>query len=133
MTEVDQDDEDCNYRVEPVEEKQIVEVTFFEKSVGDDELVLEEHLPYRKGFVVIDFDPTDGITDGEPLQFEFVVEQSLEGPGSPVYIDVEELPKRERDALKQAQTPEDAGWQVNTSQGYVIISGKVKISRVRLE
>lgn|GEM_PF-4794374 len=88
-------------------------------------------MPYRKGFVIIDHDPSDDITEGEPLRLEFVEEQSLDGPGSPVLIDLEELPKRERDALKKAQTPEDAGWEVNPDDGYVLIYGKVKITKVR--
>jgi|GEM_PF-5609141 len=41
MTNGDLSDEDFNYRIEPVAEKQIVEVSFFEKSVGDDDLILE--------------------------------------------------------------------------------------------
>lgn len=127
------DDDDVSYRIEASNEKQVVDITFFTKTVAGQVLYLEQHMVFRHGAITVDSDPTELFDTEEPVRFEFYEDPDLRGPGATTFVNLDELPEEERALLAGVVVPEDAGWAVDSSIDYIMFTGEVDISAIAEE
>jgi hypothetical protein len=112
------------WKIEPEGKKSIVDVEYYAKRLKNGkELTLRKEVGYRWGHIIVEEDPRPAIQEAEANNTGYICVSELgeidheytDGCWSD-YIDLDELPKRERTKLEEAFWPEDAGWEFYESE-----------------
>lgn len=123
------------WKIETVDKKSIVDVEYFTKNLPDGEsLTFAREVGYRRGYIIVNEDPTDAIAEAkannQPLHVNMLSELDHsydDGCWSEDKID--DLPEEEQELLGETYSPEDAGWDCVDSDTY--FHGELSVTRVR--
>ena len=122
------------WMIEPLEKKNISEVTTFFKVIDGKEYRLQEHVGYRWGHVIVENDPTENYathdmeTDTFCVSDYVITEQEFDDSFYGDRLGLDDLPQEEQELLEDEPYIEDHDWIYDTSEVYM--DGPLKITKL---